>query len=172
MYVHMQYFLILTIASVAVVMDLVREKISNYLILLAWSAGLFWQLWRYGWWGWVEFLAGSIVPIAFLFFLFLPGMLGAGDIKLFSAIGGIMGVVPIVKCIAFSLGFGAVFSIAFMVLCGNVTERFRYFGSYMNAYLNGKNPGPYRKSGKRMENFHFSVPILMSTMLFVGGFYA
>lgn len=87
-------------------------------------------------------------------------MLGPGDIKLFCALGGIMGVHDIWRCIEFSFLAGAVISLAILIFCGNPAERLRYLTSYLEDYLRTGIRKPYYHRGFALENFHFTIPVL------------
>lgn len=94
----LQHCLVLTVATGAVWMDLRTRRIANEWIITAWIAGLVTQLIRYGAAGAGIFLFGMLFPILALYILFYFHMLGAGDIKLLSAVGGFLGVPAILKC--------------------------------------------------------------------------
>ncbi|MDR3996903.1 MAG: prepilin peptidase, partial [Fusicatenibacter sp.] len=93
----LQHCLVLTVATGAVWMDLRTRRIANEWIITAWIAGLVTQLIRYGAAGAGIFLFGMLFPILALYILFYFHMLGAGDIKLLSAVGGFLGVPAILK---------------------------------------------------------------------------
>ncbi len=58
-------------------------------------------------------------------------MIGAGDIKLFCALGGIMGCESIIKCIFISFLTGAGISAALLIFNHNFCERILYFIEYV-----------------------------------------
>lgn len=157
--------------TVAVCMDLNWEKIDNRWIMFGWLTGFSYRLWKSGLKGTGIFLVGALVPVLILYLLFVFRMIGAGDIKLLSVLGGFMGPSAVVVCIGISFLFGAVFSLAVLILCGNLKSRLRYFAGYFNRFITTKEIIPYIRKGRQMENIHFSVPILMSVLLFAGGFY-
>lgn len=163
--------ILISIVSIAACMDLVREKIDNRFIAACWILGIGYQAGAQGMEGIWICLTGSILPIALLFILFLFRMLGPGDIKLFSVIGGFVGPVVISKCIVLSFVFGAFLSIGFILVCGNFVARLLYFTNYINQVKTMKKALPYYVPGRRMENIHFSIPIFMAVLMHVGGFY-
>lgn len=167
----MAQLLVLGIAFLGVCMDLAREKIANAAIVIFILIGLIYQTSIHGLIGIWEYLKGAGVPLLLLFVLFVFRMLGPGDIKLLSVLGGIMGVNAIIKCIAISFIFGAILSIAIIIACGNLTQRIRYFVEYITHTLQTKKITAYYKSGMAIENFHFSIPIFMSIILYAGGLY-
>ena len=78
-------------AAGAVWMDLRMQKVRNWFILAGLAAGFIYHLAAEGLRGMIEFSAGVFCPVLLLAVLFLAGALGAGDIKLFAVLGGIMG---------------------------------------------------------------------------------
>lgn len=173
----LQHCLVLTVATGAVWMDLRTRRIANEWIITAWIAGLVTQLIRYGAAGVSIFLFGMLFPILALFILFYFHMLGAGDIKLLSAIGGFLGVPAILKCMIVSFLSGAVLSIGIFLVCGNLPQRLTKFFNYFQTYFNKRKyqqevePVPYYDGKWGMECIHFSVPVLMGVLLWIGGFY-
>lgn len=160
------------IAAVAVVMDLRTAKVDNGWILFSIVQGFFIQCLVQGWTGICTFLAGALVPILVLGGLFVLRMLGPGDIKLFCALGSIMGAAAIVKCILISLFLGASISAAILISNGGFRQRFHYFFQYFQELAqSGKVKPYYRKGMSYMENFHFTVPVFLSVMLYAGGVY-
>lgn len=156
-------------------MDLAREKVDNHFILFGLLLGFLYQVCTCGLRGFVIFVVGIGIPVLFLYILFFFRMLGSGDIKLFSVLGGFIGPYSIAKCIFVSFICGAVISVIVMLLCGNFISRLKYFTNYMNKLLVTENLWsseeviPYYRPGKRMENIHFTVPILMSMVIYAGG---
>lgn len=163
--------ILISIVSIAACMDLKQEKINNRFIVACWILGIGYQAGARGLDGVWTYFAGAVWPIVLLFVLFWFRMLGPGDIKLFSVIGGFVGPAVISKCIVLSFVLGAVLSIGFILVCGNFTARLMYFTNYINQIMTMKKALPYYVPGRRMENIHFSIPILMAVIIHVGGFY-
>ncbi|MDO4273784.1 MAG: prepilin peptidase [Eubacteriales bacterium] len=160
------------IAGVAVIMDLRTGRVDNGWILFSLGTGFFIQCMGQGWAGIFEFLSGAIVPLLILGMLFVFRMLGPGDIKLLCALGGIMGPLPIAACILISLCLGAGISSAILISNGGVRQRLHYFTQYFHDFVqSGKLKPYYRKGMSRVENFHFTVPVFLSVMLYAGGVY-
>ena len=113
-----------------------------------------------------------LVRIANLFRNYLFHMIGAGDIKLLCALGGIMGPRTVMECIVYSLLAGAGISLAILISTGGIRRRFLYLYQYMNEfYCTGEIRPYYRKGMSFPENFHFTVPIFLSAVLYAGGVY-
>ena len=95
-----------------------------------------------------------------------------GDIKLFCALGCMLGGISIGKCILVSLFIGAGISLAILISVGEFRQRFHYFAQYLSEYMSGGQKKPYyNKDMTALENFHFTVPVFLSVMLYAGGVY-
>lgn len=164
-------FLVLLTAAVAMFMDMQQDKVKNFWIVAAWiCAGVF-HVFREGLEGVEFFLMGGALPLLLLGWLFFFGMLGAGDIKLLSALGSLMGSTAVVKCIAASLLFGGILSAALLWDMGDACERGRYFINYVHKVQRTGKVTPYRKPGKHPENLHFTVPVFMAAACYAGGLF-
>ena len=87
-------FLIWCLLVCACICDTKFFKVPNGLIVLGYLLGIHMNLTKYGAVGLMHFLAGAAWPIAITYLLFVIGGLGAGDIKLFSVIGSMVGTIP------------------------------------------------------------------------------
>jgi prepilin peptidase CpaA len=177
-----QGFFALFGALAAMCTDVSCGKVFNKWILFLYAAGLSLQLYLNGPPGLYAFLAGAAVPMLLLFPLFIFRMIGGGDVKLLSAIGGIIGSTGIQNCFLWSLVFGAVISLMILLYDASSAERMRYFLRYLKGTAAALQAGktalrsrgeihfrPYLVPGERPENFHFTVPVFMSVMLYAGG---
>ena len=163
--------LLLTIAGVAVIMDLYKMRVKNSWILCSLLAGAGTCLWQKGFAGLIKFVPGMLMPLVVLGWLFYFRMLGPGDIKIFCALGGIMGPAKILWCIWFSFLCGAGISLAVLFCCGGIWQRMAYLAAYLMEYLRTGSTKPYYRRESTLENIHFTVPIFMSVMLYTGGLY-
>lgn len=159
------------VAGVSVVMDIREARIDNGWICFSMCMGFILQLLQGGAGSLIPFAAGTAVPLVLLGILFYFRMLGPGDIKLFCALGGVMGIRDIVWCIAVSFLLGAVISVAILIFCGDIRQRFQYFFRYFQEFLHTGERKPYYRKGMALENFHFTVPVFLSVVLYAGGVY-
>lgn len=158
-------------------MDLKETRIRNPWIWGSWLAAIIWQLIRLGPGGLFFFLTGAGAPILCLFPLFRCRMLGAGDIKLFSVLGGFFGVFTIFRCMICSFLIGAVFSAVLLIKRGILPQRLKYFLSYFQTFsifhflnVTADYP-PYHEKTFGPECIHFSIPIFLAVLLKLGGIY-
>lgn len=165
-------FFPVAVAFCAMLMDLRTARVDNGWILFSMAVGLLIRVWQEGVGGILSFLAGTAVPLIFPGILFIYHMLGAGDIKLFCSLGGFMGPAVVGKCIFCSFMIGAGISLAILISNGDFRRRFQYFFQYMEDLIRSGERKPYiRKGMSETENFHFTVPVFLSTLLFAGGLY-
>ncbi len=82
--------ILLVIFVSAVVTDFRERRISNRLMALGLVIGLILRILGEGGIGIVHFLVNISIPVILLFLLFQLRALGAGDIKLFSVVGGFL----------------------------------------------------------------------------------
>ncbi|MBO5292891.1 MAG: prepilin peptidase [Lachnospiraceae bacterium] len=131
--------LLILILACAVGEDLYAYRISNVWIAAGLITGLIRQILCNGYMGVKESIAGMIVPVLILFPVFLCRGIGAGDIKLLSVVGSY-------------LSYHASFSIlAASVLLGGIYAMIQIL------------------RGKRSEKLHMSIPIMLSTVIWLEG---
>ena len=165
------YLFPVVIAGTAMIMDFRTAKVDNGWILFSMFVGFVLCIRERGVSGIRFFLMGSGAPL-FLAVLFVFGMLGAGDIKLFCALGSVMGFSEILKCICISFMIGSCISLAILISEHNFCERIRYFMSYLENTVKNKQILSYGKKDISLpENFHFTVPTFLSVLLYAGGIY-
>ena len=158
------------LTALATLSDVIRDIVPNYLILIGMVIGCFYQISTYGMLGLFYFVLGIIIPTLILFLLFMANVLGAGDIKLLSMLGGIMGVESVLPCILYSFILGGIISF-FLLLCKrNFFSRMQSAVFYIQRMLIYRSFTPYERVGKD-HTFHFTIPILLSVIMYLGGFY-
>lgn len=104
-------FIVYGFSIVAAIMDIRFQKISNRLIVTGFGVGLIRRLLLEGSAGLLAGVIQIILPVIFLYLLFLIGALGAGDIKLFSLIGVFVNFKELVTCVIAAFVIGAIWSL-------------------------------------------------------------
>lgn len=99
----------------AVVMDFGNEKISNRLIVSGLFWGLAFRLLGEGSAALVHFLVNISIPVILLFLLFQMRAVGAGDIKLFSVVGGFLTTEQLLYVMFAAFAAGAVIGLIKLV---------------------------------------------------------
>lgn len=161
----------LLLAFAGCAFDLKTGKIPNALAGAGLLTGLALHL-RYvgilGPWPLMYSFLGAAIPLGIGWLLFRFRLFGAGDIKLLAAIGSVTGYRGILWILFWSVLFGAGIAAFIMTFYTGFRERFSAFAAWVKECVERGQAVPYRKEGGA-ENFHFTVPILMSVMLYAGG---
>lgn len=107
------------------------------------------------------------MPILMLFVLYLIKTLGAGDIKVFSIIGGFFGIHFIFKVIILSFILGAVLAIIHIIRYKNLINRLQHLAYYISQTVRNKKISTYYSVEKDGTNgvIHFSVAIAAATVI-------
>lgn len=114
-------------------------------------------------------LIGVCLPILLLFFLFVLSMLGAGDIKLLGAVGGIVGYPNIINIMILSFLSGGCMALILIIRRKNYKERIRHIIDYLRLCFNTHSIHKY-EDFNRIEDgskFRFSFSIALGTFLSV-----
>lgn len=152
---------IIGILILAVLFDLYSYKIPNALIVTGIGMGILYAGWNAGWKGLLDSIAGIGLPVAFLFILFQLRMLGAGDIKLFAVIGGIIGHHVLVVML-YSFLAGGVLSAVQMFVHHNLVHRMKWFWNYIRTCFRARQVIPYESGfyqGNKENTIHFSIAV-------------
>ena len=146
------------LVALAIGMDLKNMRISNRLILVGLGIS-FVQRW------FCEGMAGVFTgiflisfPVIVLYLLFLVGALGAGDIKLFSLIGGFVNLKELTACMLFAFLFCAGFSFLKMLFFGTLFSSLKSAGIYINQLFHGRIERYISPNGNNGK-IHFSIAI-------------
>ena len=161
-------FLSVVISAMAVWMDLREEAVDNSWVLFFDYGRFFTTALEKGPKGMIIFLTGAAVPLILLGILFIFRMLGAGDVKILCALGGIMGPRTVTECIVYSLLAGAGISLAILISTGGIRQRILYLYQYMNEfYCTGENPSLLQKRNEASGEFSFYSADLFECIAFM-----
>ncbi len=149
----------------AVTQDLVRRKISNRLILAGLVIALICRIVQGGIRVVFPCLGNIIFPVVTLYLLYLAGILGAGDIKLFSVIGCFLKLKQLVCCIVMSFAVGALLALLWMVRYRTLFSGLQDGIRYIADLLQGNWHAYEGTEGGKENRMHFSVAILIGLVL-------
>ena len=150
--------------SVAVIMDLRSMRISNRLILIGLGIALVRRVICDGMQGVLTGVFLISFPVIILYLLFLAGALGAGDIKLFSLIGGFVNFKELIWCMIYAFIFAALLSLAKMLYHRTFFVSMKSVILYFNEMLMG-NLHPYETTRGNVQKIHFSVAVLVGVIV-------
>ncbi|WP_459767491.1 A24 family peptidase [Alkaliphilus crotonatoxidans] len=160
-----QSILLLCLIIAAVYTDIKSNKIKNKLVYSMMLMGIVINGMS-GQQGIKESFFGILLPGLFLLPLFLLRMLGAGDIKLFSAIGSITGSTFIIKCMLASFLAGGLMALCIMIIKKNMRIRLMNLFQYLKASFLTRSLLPYQDFNRKDNgHFPFAVAIALGTLI-------
>jgi prepilin peptidase CpaA len=111
----------------AIIDDLSRRKISNWIPSSAFVAGVVLQTIQGGWRGAGAALLGALTGGGVFLIFYLLGGMGGGDIKLMAGFGAVLGVKRLLEAALWTAGCGGVMALV-VIGCGSVAELLRARG--------------------------------------------
>lgn len=156
----------LPLAVLAVINDIKTFKIKNSLTLSFAILGFITNFILFGKEGLKDSLLGFVLPIIVLFLFFTLKMLGAGDIKLFSAFGSILGVKGVIDVMLYSFFAGGIIAFILILVRRNGLVRLKYFYRYILACFLTRSILSYGDLDKKDNGrFRFAYAIMMGLIL-------
>lgn len=166
---------LLLVLFLAAVLDFYRGKIPNLLILVGCCYGVIRLLYYQDIF---KSIPGIIFPVIVLFPFYKIGVIGAGDIKIFSMLGFYLTFMETIFCIFLSFVLGAIVSVISFIRYENFLQRMTYLFSYLkDCFLKGyfryyyldSEGKPISHSLESKSKIHLAIPIFFSVLLHVGG---
>ena len=140
-------------------------RIKNAVTYPAAAAGLLVNFAERGFPGALLAMKGWLLPVLALFVLYYINVMGAGDIKLFAAIGAIMGLPFVMYCFLFSVYIGGVIACWLLIRRGQFPDRMRkLYGYAKTVFLTGR-LFPYSAKGNKDSKFIFTLAIVPGTIV-------
>ena len=153
--------------------DLKTDRIPNGFVLLGIVIGVLGSLWHGS--DIRHVVVAMLLAFLLLYPLFKIGAMGAGDIKVFIMIGSFVEVKELIVIIVMSFVIGAACSLVKLLAESNGRERLYYFLLYLSDVARTRQWKIYGEhtvqdyKQYRRNKIHFTVPILFSVVLQIGG---
>ena len=109
-----QVWIALLVGLAAVIDDLRRRHIANWICVAALAAGIGWQIGKYGWQGALYALGGAVAGFAVFLVFYLLGGMGGGDVKLMAGFGALLGTVRLLQAALWTAGVGGLIALGMM----------------------------------------------------------
>ncbi len=106
-----QVWIAVLVGLAAVIDDLARRQISNWICVAALAGGLGWQAGQYGWTGLAYGLGGAVAGFATFLIFYLLGGMGGGDVKLMTGFGALLGAGRLVEAALWIAGVGGLLAL-------------------------------------------------------------
>lgn len=163
----LQAVLLILLLVLSLISDIRTYKIKNIITLPFTVAGLVVNCILYGTNGLKLSVIGWLVAVLMLFMLYALRMLGAGDVKLFGAVGAIMGYAFTVDSILYSFIFGGIIGVFYLIARKNAAKRLKYLLTYLKSCFLSFRLLDYSdfKDKGRGDSFRFSYAALPGTLL-------
>ena len=87
-----QVWIAILVGLAAMIDDLSRRQIANWIPLVALAGGIGWQMGQSGWMGGLYALGGAAAGFGVFLIFYVLGGMGGGDIKLMAGFGALLGV--------------------------------------------------------------------------------
>lgn len=107
-----QVWIAVLVGLAAVIDDLARRQISNWICVAALAGGLGWQAGQYGWTGLAYGLGGAVAGFAVFLIFYLLGGMGGGDVKLMAGFGALLGAGRLVEAALWTAGLGGIIALS------------------------------------------------------------
>jgi prepilin peptidase CpaA len=108
----MQVWIAIVVGLAAVIDDLARRHIANWIPAAALAGGFGWQIGQNGWRGALTALAGAVVGFAVFLIFYLLGGMGGGDVKLMAGFGALLGAGRLLEAALWTAGIGGIMAAA------------------------------------------------------------
>src|SRR5260370_6435817 len=108
----MQVWIAIVVGLAAVIDDLARRHIANWIPAAALAGGFGWQIGQGGWHGALTALGGTIAGFAVFLVFYLLGGMGGGDVKLMAGFGALLGAGRLLEAALWTAGVGGLLALA------------------------------------------------------------
>ncbi len=119
-----KYIILFIILLLCILSDLRTSKIRNIYTVSAIIAGVAINTYFSGIYGLKESIKGSILPVLILGIFFCAKLIGAGDIKLYSSIGAVLGIDFVILAAVYSFLICGLYSLVILIIKRKVLSTF------------------------------------------------
>ena len=109
-----QVWIAIVVGLAAVIDDLARRHIANWIPAAALAGGFGWQIGQNGWPGALTALAGTAVGFLVFLIFYLMGGMGGGDVKLMAGFGALLGTGRVLEAALWTAGIGGIMAVTIL----------------------------------------------------------
>jgi prepilin peptidase CpaA len=153
------------LAIIIAYMDVRYRRIPNKLVLVTLIGGLTINTVFGGTHGLLVSLGGSALAFMLMFFLHAFGTMGAGDVKLFAAIGAINGVSLVLPTLVVVALTGGVFAICTMIYSRRTVTTLLGVSQVFYGLLPGQKVPRFEVPADRSYTLPYAVPICFGSLI-------
>jgi prepilin peptidase CpaA len=140
-----QVWIAILVGLAAIVDDLARRRIANWIPAAALAGGLGWQIGQHGiWMGALYALAGAASGFGVFLIFYLMGGMGGGDVKLMAGFGALLGLPGVLWAALWTAAAGGVLAVGALAVRSIGRRVGKWFGrEWKSAEAPGKETIPY-----------------------------
>jgi prepilin peptidase CpaA len=157
--------LFIPMATLITYMDVRYRRIPNELVLLTFIGGLTLNTIFGGSHGLLTSLGGFALAFGLMFFLHAFGTMGAGDVKLFAAIGAINGISLVLPTLVVVALTGGVFAICKMIYARRTVTTLLGVSQVFYGLLPGQRVPRFEVPTERTYTLPYAVPICFGSLI-------
>ena len=113
-----QVWIAILVGLAAMIDDLARRQIANWIPLSALAAGFGWQIGQSGWNGFLYAGIGAVAGFAVFLVFYLLGGMGGGDVKLMAGFGALLGFRQLITAALFTAAVGGLIAVTVLGVRG------------------------------------------------------
>jgi prepilin peptidase CpaA len=106
-----QIWIAILVGLAAIVDDLKRRRIANWIPAAALAGGFGWQIGVNGWAGSLYALGGAVAGFSVFLVFYLLGGMGGGDVKLMAGFGALLGIRGLVEAALWTAAVGGILAL-------------------------------------------------------------
>jgi prepilin peptidase CpaA len=164
--------LFIPLAIAIIYMDVRYRRIPNKLVFATLMAGLSLNLVFRGWHGLASSLEGMGVAFLMMFMLHLVGTMGAGDVKLFAAVGAIVGISSVLQTLVVVALMGGVLAVGKMIYARRVGRTLMGVAHFFYGLLPGQTIPRLTVPPDGSNTLPYAIPICLGALVSVFMFHA
>ena len=151
---------------IAVINDIRYRRIPNLLTYPVMIVAVAYNSWLYGLEGFLFSIGGIVLGIAVLIVFHFMGGMGAGDVKLMGAVGGLLGPKIVFAAFLFTAIIGGIHALAVLIVKGYAMEAFKRYLAIMKTLILTKRIIYIPSSGEEGElRLCYGISIAAGTLL-------
>jgi prepilin peptidase CpaA len=166
----MKLVLLAPLAIFVIYYDVRYRRIPNFLVLAALLAGISINTTFGGWQGMISSLEGFALAFFPMLLMHIFGAMGAGDVKLFGAVGAVLGVGLVPLAFVVVVMMGAVLAIYTMLRAGTVITTLHGVLRIFVGLLPGWEMPRFAMSPDRKHTIPYGVAIMLGSLIAVAVF--
>jgi prepilin peptidase CpaA len=168
--VFMKLLLLVPLAVLVIYFDVRYRRIPNVLAIAALVAGLTINISYGGWRGALSSLGGFAVAFIPMFLMHVFGAMGAGDVKLFAAIGAVVGLPLVPMTFVVVVLMGGVLAVYSMIRSGTVFSTLHGVVRIFVGILPGWEMPRFSLPADRRHTIPYGVAIMIGSVIAVAFF--